>query len=202
MDRYKSFTDLKKNECKGKDYVIHYRNTYSDTVIMAPHGGGIEPGTLDLADEIAGMELSFYSFSGIKTKGNRVLHIKSIMFDEPIALDMAGNAHTVLTIHGSRDRDEIVYTGGKNSDLIHAVSNELTESGFYTQSSKKSELKGKNNINICNRCRSGMGVQLEVSLGLRQKMFDYSRSFSTGEKSARFYDFVRAVRNVLLSGRE
>ena len=66
MDKYKNFTELKKYEKEGKDYIINNRNIDSEIAIMAPHGGGIEPGTIDIADEIAGKDFLFYSFSGIK----------------------------------------------------------------------------------------------------------------------------------------
>jgi len=36
---------------------------------MAPHGGGIEPGTIDIADAIARSEYTFYAFQGIKKRG-------------------------------------------------------------------------------------------------------------------------------------
>ena len=40
-------------------------------VIVAPRGGGIEPGTLDIADAIAGSDYNFCAFKGIKKAGIR-----------------------------------------------------------------------------------------------------------------------------------
>ena len=37
----------------------------ANIVIIAPHGGGIEPGTSELAIAIAGEELSFAVFEGL-----------------------------------------------------------------------------------------------------------------------------------------
>ncbi len=48
------------NETKGKDYRIHLRHGKSGILVMAPHGGGIEPGTTEIADAVAGAERSFY----------------------------------------------------------------------------------------------------------------------------------------------
>ena len=199
MDKYKNFIELKKNEEEGKDYIIRFRNADSAIAVMAPHGGGIEPGTMDLTDEIAGKDFIFYSFSGVKKRGNSVLHIESTRFDEPAAIEIAGNADTVITIHGCRDKCDIIYIGGKNNGLGRAILGQLTNAGFNVRNSQDSELKGKNDYNICNRCRSGKGVQLEISRGLRQKMFDCADSFSTGARTKNFIKFVSAVREVLLS---
>ena len=56
---------------------------------MAPHGGGIEPGTTEIAEAVAGHEHTFYSFSGVKARGNSVLHITSSRFDEPEGIAIA-----------------------------------------------------------------------------------------------------------------
>ena len=199
MDKYKNFAELKKNEGEERDYTILCLNAGSEIAVMAPHGGGIEPGTLDLADEIAGKDFLFYSFSGIKKKGNNVLHIGSTRFDEFKALEIARNVYTIVTIHGCREKDEIIYGGGKDHELKLKISERLTYAGFNVKSSQNNELKGKSDYNICNRCRSGRGVQLEISLGLRQEMFDCSEYFSAGVRTEIFYEFVKTVRKVLLS---
>jgi len=198
MDKYNNFAELKKNEKEGKDYLILSRNADSAIAVMAPHGGGIEPGTLDLADEIAGKNFLFYSFTGIKKRGNSVLHISSTSFDEPSALEIACNANTVITIHGCSDKDEIIYAGGRNHELKLVISEKLTANGFKIKNSQQDELKGKSEYNICNRCRSGKGIQLEISSGLRQKMFNFIGSIPTECKTEIFYRFVRTIREVLL----
>jgi phage replication-related protein YjqB (UPF0714/DUF867 family) len=53
--------------------------------VIAPHGGGIEPGTSELATAIAGDDFSLYLFEGLKSAGNGELHITSTNFDEPIS---------------------------------------------------------------------------------------------------------------------
>ena len=199
MDKYKKFSELKRHEEKGKDYIIQYRYTDSEIAIMAPHGGGIEPGTVDLADEIAGKDFLFYSFSGIKSRGNSVLHLSSTSFDEPAALEIAGKALTAITFHGCRDRDDIIYAGGKDQKLRDAISERLAEAGFNVKTSQENGLKGKNNLNICNRCRSGKGIQLEISMGLRKKMFDSNDCFPAVTRTVTFYKFVSTVRELLLS---
>ncbi len=199
MDKYKNFAELEKNEEKEKDYTILYRNTDSDIAVMAPHGGGIEPGTLDLADEIAGKDFLFYSFFGIKKNGNNVLHIGSTRFDEVKAIEIACNVYTVVTIHGCRDKNKIIYTGGKDRGLELKISKHLTYAGFNVKSSQDNALKGRSDYNLCNRGRNGRGVQLEISLGLRQKMFECGEYLSKGGRTEIFYEFVKTVRGVLLS---
>ena len=198
MDKYFNFAELKKYEEEGEDYIVRYRYADSDTAIMAPHGGGIEPGTHDIADEVAGKDFLFYSFSGIKKRGNSILHISSTRFDEPLAMETARKAFTVITLHGCRGKGEIVYTGGKNNKLRSGLSIKLAEAGFKVEHSQDDELKGKSDYNICNRCRSGKGVQLEISMGLRQKMFDDRDCFYGAARTEIFYKFVDALREVFL----
>lgn len=66
MDKYANFIELAQNEREGEDYTILLRESNSKFAIIAPHGGGIEPGTLDLADAVASSDHTFYAFKGIK----------------------------------------------------------------------------------------------------------------------------------------
>ncbi|MEX1352206.1 MAG: poly-gamma-glutamate hydrolase family protein [Desulfobacterales bacterium] len=62
MDKYTNIAELKQNEREDEDYTILYRELPSKIAIMAPHGGGIEPGTIDIADNLAGCDYTFYAF--------------------------------------------------------------------------------------------------------------------------------------------
>ena len=85
---------------------------------MAPHGGRIEPATAEVAEAIAGMDYSFYSFNGLKADGNGVLHIESHLFDEPRALRAVEKADIIVTVHGQVDRkEEFVMVGGLDDGL-------------------------------------------------------------------------------------
>lgn len=68
MDKYANFIELKQNEREGEDYTILLREANSKFVIIAPHGGGIEPGTIDIADAVASSDHTFYAFKGIKKR--------------------------------------------------------------------------------------------------------------------------------------
>ena len=48
MDKYRNFQELKRHEKEGTDYEICARKGSSGIAVMAPHGGGIEPGTMDM----------------------------------------------------------------------------------------------------------------------------------------------------------
>ena len=121
MDKYADYDDLKRHEIKGEDYVILSRTGNSRIAVIAPHGGGIEPGTVDIADVLAGAEHSFYAFKGIKKKGNAVLHISSTRFDEPEGITIAEKAEIVVSIHGCRGKDDTVFVGGRNQNLKEKI---------------------------------------------------------------------------------
>jgi phage replication-related protein YjqB (UPF0714/DUF867 family) len=134
---------------------------------MAPHGGKIEPMTAGVAEAIAGMEYSFYSFEGLKADGNGVLHIESHLFDEPRALGAVEKADVVITVHGQVDRkDEFVMVGGLDNGLRSEVRRQLEVAGFQTRPPSEG-LMGADPMNICNRGRSRRGVQLEISRKVR-----------------------------------
>jgi phage replication-related protein YjqB (UPF0714/DUF867 family) len=164
---YKSFGELSEREREGQDYRIETCFTDNRVLVMAPHGGQIEPGTTEIAEAIARDDFSFYSFEGIKPNGNGVLHIESHLFDEPRALEAVRGAEIVLTVHGQAGNvDEFVMLGGLNTGLKSETEHALNRSGFRTLKPTEG-LRAIDGRNICNRGRSGKGVQLEVSRGLR-----------------------------------
>ena len=83
---------------------------------MAPHGGGIEPGTIDIADSMAGCDHTFYAFKGLKKINNKVLHISSNRFDEALGVQISENALMVISVHGSRFRTEPFMSAGRIKD--------------------------------------------------------------------------------------
>lgn len=198
MDEYADFAELKQNEREGEDYAILYREADSKVAIMAPHGGGIEPGTIDIADAVAGTDHTFYAFKGLKKTGNKILHITSNRYDEPIGLKTSKNAFIVISIHGCRDKKEMVFIGGKYKKLKRKIMYALRTAGFMAVISEAPGLRGISSENICNRCKSGKGVQLEISRGLREKMFDDLNRRSLRKKTEVFYKFVNTIKDALL----
>ncbi|MDY6791067.1 MAG: poly-gamma-glutamate hydrolase family protein [Thermodesulfobacteriota bacterium] len=199
MDKYKNFAELEQHEREDEDYTILYREVDAKIAIMAPHGGGIEPGTIDIADALAGSDFTFYAFKGIKKTGNKLLHITSNRFDEPIGLQISKNAFIVVTIHGARNRGDMVFVGGKNHKLKQRIMSALRADGFNAVISEITGLRGIKPENICNRCKSGKGVQLEISRGLREEMFENLHRRSLRKKSSIFFAFVNPIKEALLS---
>ena len=198
MDKYTNIAELKQNEREDEDYTILYRELPSKITIMAPHGGGIEPGTIDIADYLAGCDYTFYAFKGLKKVGNKILHISSNTFDEPIALRAAQNADIVVSIHGAKDKSEMVYIGGTNQEFIQIIVHALRSGGFDATISETPGLRGIKPENICNRCKTRKGVQLELSRGLRETLFDNLGHRSLRRKTIVFYQFVNILKEALL----
>ena len=174
MERYSNYWQLRENEREGEDYQIDVRQGISGSLVMAPHGGGIEPGTTEIADAVAGDEHSFYSFEGLKRRDNLRLHITSRRFDEPVGVRMAKDSETILAIHGCKGKERVVYIGGRDKILREKVREVLENADFSIQEHPR--FPGKSPLNICNRSRSRQGVQLEITMPLRCLMFhDISR---------------------------
>jgi phage replication-related protein YjqB (UPF0714/DUF867 family) len=163
MTSYTSFKELADHEVEGQDYRIKIELRDPRVLIMAPHGGKIEPATGEIAEAIADTDHSFYSFEGLKADGNSVLHIESHLFDEPRALEAVRKAEVVITVHGQIDqKEEFVMIGGLHDRLRLKVQQGLEAAGFQTRPPTEG-LMGTDPQNICNRGRAKQGVQLEVS---------------------------------------
>jgi len=167
LTSYTSFRTLADREVEGQDYRIRIEIRDPRFFIMAPHGGRIEPATAEVAEAIAGMDYSFYSFNGLKADGNGVLHIESHLFDEPRALRAVEKADIIVTVHGQVDRkEEFVMVGGLDDGLRLEIRRQLEAAGFQTLPPSEG-LMGTDPMNICNRGRSRQGVQLEISRKVR-----------------------------------
>jgi phage replication-related protein YjqB (UPF0714/DUF867 family) len=167
MTSYRSFRELADCEVDGQDYRIRIELRDPHVLIMAPHGGKIEPTTAEIAEAIAGVDYSFYSFEGFKKDGNSVLHIESHLFDEPRALEAVEKADIVITVHGQIDqKEEFVMVGGLHDRLRSRIKQQLEAGGFQTRPPTEG-LMGTDPQNICNRGKSRQGVQLEVSRRVR-----------------------------------
>jgi len=165
---YSSFSDLMADKEEGVHYRIRLVNRHSAVVVMAPHGGKIEPYTTDLAELVAGQDLSFYSFLGCQPARNlHELHVESHLYDEPQALALVSAAQTVLAFHGEGTSDaQFLMVGGLHQELRDSVLAVASDCGIE-QRDASSGLQGRDPNNICNRGRLRAGVQIEASRGLR-----------------------------------
>ncbi len=162
-DIYQNFTELASRKKKGKDFRIIYKVSSLNWMIMAPHGGRIEPGTSEIAIAIAGGgQFSFYCFEGIKPSNNKILHITSANFDEPKALELASQAEQILTIHCCRVEEEAEILIGGMDEGNKNLAQKILASHDYDAKIATKKLLGTNPLNICNRGKKKMGVQLEL----------------------------------------
>lgn len=197
MDKYASFKDLQDNEVEGIDYRILGRAGSTGVALLCIHGGNIEPGTSEIAEAIAGHDHTFYALEGLKRSGNKSLHITSTAFDEPASIETACNSQIILSIHGCSKMEETVYLGGRDKGLGEWIAKKLAEYGFEATLDSDFSFKGKDPRNICNASRRGMGVQIELSLGLRRRMFKDLTTVGRQSRTEVFYRFVLAVRDAL-----
>jgi phage replication-related protein YjqB (UPF0714/DUF867 family) len=197
MERYQDFENLKKHEYRGTDYRIVWRIGTSGIAVFCIHGGEIEPGTTRIANAIAGWEHSFYAFEGVKNAGNLALHITSNRFDEPTALEIVCQSEIVISIHGSAKMEPVVELGGLDDELKHQILHELHESGFQADECGSLPFCATNPANICNLCGRGMGVQMEISRGLRAKMFRDLTPAGRRYQTVVFVRFTESVRKAI-----
>jgi phage replication-related protein YjqB (UPF0714/DUF867 family) len=198
-DKYPDFEALSRNETSGIDFRILVRRARAALAVVAPHGGGIEPGTSEIADAVAAEELSFYAFEGLKSRGNADLHITSTHFNEPLCLTVVTQSEVVLTLHGedSAADGDGVFLGGLDDDLGTRVRMALEAANFNVRRHPDSRLQGLEPENVCNRGTSGRGVQLELSRTVREQMFLSLTREGRKQTTARFRDFVDALRRVV-----
>ncbi len=198
-DRYRSFSDLSAALEEGSDYEIRLRKGGSGTAVIAPHGGGIEGGTTELADAIAGAEHAFYSFVATRSRGNAELHITSHRFDEPRGVALVAAADRVLALHGLEgDEDRAVaYVGGLDAELGARVRSALERIGVTVPDDAPRHLRGEDARNICNRNRTGRGVQIEMSRALRASLFAGLGRRARRTTTERFDEVVAALHGAL-----
>jgi phage replication-related protein YjqB (UPF0714/DUF867 family) len=198
MIKYSTYEELERNQREGIDYQVHIREGDSGIAVVAPHGGGIELGTMEIAREVAGIEHTFYGFEGTKAEDNSDLHLTSKEFDEPRLANIVSKEEIVLTVHGCEGEGEVVYVGGLHKALKKKIHRLLSHEGFRARLSPDPKMGGKSPHNICNRGRSGAGVQLELSKGLRTQMFFDLETYKGREiKREAFHKFVSVLRKTL-----
>ncbi|MEH6507392.1 MAG: poly-gamma-glutamate hydrolase family protein [Sulfitobacter litoralis] len=168
-DRYPDFATLAAAHEAGKDYQITVKDRGTPVVILAPHGGTIEPETAQIAQAVAADDLSFYLFEALHPGAHGDFHITSHRFDEPNALTLVARSVTSVAVHGrNNDGTDAVWLGGRAEGLRDAIGDALRDAGFAAE--LNTALPGVHPTNICNRTLSGAGVQLELSRSLRHAL--------------------------------
>jgi phage replication-related protein YjqB (UPF0714/DUF867 family) len=164
------FADLKDRYTEGVDYLVRVvSRVASNVAVLAPHGGRIEGRTSEIARLIAGDAHRLYLFEGLRSGGDNFdcLHLASHQFDEPRALELISDCDVVVAVHGYAAAGPDVLLGGLDERLKGEVAGAIAHCGLSCLTDGH-RFPGRHPRNICNRGRSGAGVQLELSEGLRR----------------------------------
>jgi phage replication-related protein YjqB (UPF0714/DUF867 family) len=224
------------NLAEGVDYARRHRRheRFDDTlartdetpktVILAPHGGGIEPGTSELCLAVAGyhpanlpevppagVTYDYWMFEGVREDDNRELHVTSTGCDDDMAVSLCAGSLNAIALHGFRpeppdfsEDDQVVLVGGAATDtrrnpLRDFLLDGLRDAHFDARNPVgHGELDGNATCNIVNRTLLGMGAQLELSTPLRDAMFtEHSRPRRKHTTTQLFWTFVAVCRDAI-----
>jgi phage replication-related protein YjqB (UPF0714/DUF867 family) len=224
------------NLAEGVDYARRHRRheRFDDTlartdetpktVILAPHGGGIEPGTSELCLAVAGyhpanlpqfppagVTYDYWMFEGVREDDNRKLHVTSTGCDDDMAVSLCAGSLNALALHGFRpeppdfsEDEQVVLVGGATPDSIPNPLRDLLLDGLRDahfdarNPGEHGELNGNATCNIVNRTMLGMGAQLELSTPLRDAMFtEHSRPRRKLTTTQLFWTFVAVCRDAI-----
>lgn len=202
----RSYQDvLDRGYVPGRDFRIAFGDgDIARCLLIAPHGGGIEPGTSEVLRAVRDAGgWAWYEFAGFLRKGNKdALHITSALFDEPTLLALLPRTNFVLTLHGAAETsDKVVYVGGNwdsGRATIIATINAATAAHGIQALEAPAHLRGGEPTNLTNRGKFGHGIQLEFSRGARNLLFppDCSRE-ARGSRSPRLNALARAIHTSL-----
>jgi phage replication-related protein YjqB (UPF0714/DUF867 family) len=197
---YANYAALAAAEVEGVDYSRTTTTVPGATwAAIAIHGGGIEAGSGEMAQQVAAGLMTCYVFAGLQPSNNFDLHITSTDFDEPNAVAIVAASTRTLSFHGFIGDPAIAETqvGGLDTALRDRVIAALQGAGFSAVIAS-SEIAGTDPTNICNENASSAGLQLEMSAALRASFFpggDTSRAMrESGARTETFYRYARAVR--------
>lgn len=198
-DRYSDFKELKQNTIKNKDWRIVTKHRKDNNILLtAIHGGGIEPGTTELARRISNVgKYDFYSFEGLRQSNNDQLHITSTNYDEHQLIRMLKKSKETVSIHGFSGDDPIVYIGGKDTNMAKSIAKQLRKEGFTVKESPK-RINAQSEDNFVNKNDTDSGVQLELTTAQRKEFFKYQKLDKATRKNSNkytkdFYKFAQAV---------
>ncbi|THA72429.1 hypothetical protein E6R60_26200 [Streptomyces sp. A0642] len=198
-DTYPNYAALAAARQIGVDYRLLLRTPPGSRLAhIAIHGGDIEPGTQEVADYLAASASRYYAFDGMLSSGNDVLSLGPLTFDEPQAVAIVASSDFVLSWLGTAGTDPITYVGGLDTETRARVQSALDAAGFTVAVADPS-LSGDSTVNICNEGARSKGVQLHLTLALRQSFFeDFSRvGRDSGTRTSLFYAYMAAVQKAL-----
>ena len=180
--KHSNLDELKKSKQEGTDFRIISRDREHNVTIVSPHGGRIEAHTSEIAVVLADKKYNLFDFQGIQQKDNfHELHIMSTNFMDSNLNKMLEHSNICISVHGCKSSNskekEVIFIGGKNREVVRKLTKELQE--FFTiGDSSKFPAKGENNfVNAVD-----IGVQLELSSGLRKSLLSDKEKLNTFKK--------------------
>jgi len=236
MDKYGSMTDLyaDPDNVEGTTYGKWWRrhewsqmleeqlsdNAETQTIVMAIHGGGIEPGCGESALAAVGYHPAtfipatdgqglhdFLIFEGLLSRDNGDLHVTAIHYNEPIGTELVQNARRCISLHGCSDTQTkvsdthptgIIQLGGRDLELRDIVLEELTAAGIPAERTTNDDLKGEETKHIGNKTQLGSCVQLEMGTSYRASLFETNtRPRRKHTTNAEFLNLVGALRKAM-----
>ncbi|MCP9988489.1 MULTISPECIES: poly-gamma-glutamate hydrolase family protein [Streptomyces] len=233
-DVYASNTDLYTRLAgrEGIDFARRYRRhevldhseagrqPYNRTTVLAMHGGAIEGGTSELCLGIAGYDPAtllpaddglgvhdYWMFEGLRSSGNRELHVTANHNDDHVCRSMVRSSLNVLSLHGCTSAQaqtanpRAVVVGGLNERFKTLLKAEFDREGIAWRDGNDPEVRDLAGIspdNPCNSTMLGKGGQLELTTELRAAMFrDNTRAGRAGTLTDDYRNFVRACRTAI-----
>lgn len=165
-----SYKELSAAKKEGIDFEVKTRSVPGNTLVMAIHGGKLEPGTTELTDAVAGKKYSFYSFTAL-TDDYVGLHLTSTDFDEPRLAALSQVAEKCLSLHGLGDDEADFCVGGANVQKRKAYVSLLAQKFPKWRSCELCcpPNSGTSKNNVVNRCKQD-GVQIEMGQSLRNEL--------------------------------
>ncbi len=195
----------------GRDYRVAFGDArIEECLLIAPHGGGIEPGTSEILRAVADLGgWAWYEFAGFLKRGNKEsLHIASVAFDEPTLLSLMPRTAFVLAIHGTgEDGQAVVYVGGRwkaGRELVtNSINGATPHHGIHaldaTEVESAKHLCGLDDASVTNRGRLGEGVQVEFSRTARDLLFPPNASREArGRRSSRLRSLARCLHHAVV----
>jgi phage replication-related protein YjqB (UPF0714/DUF867 family) len=187
---------LRRGYLRDRDFRVTFGDgKIEQCLLIAPHGGGIEPGTSEIMKSVSDLgNWAWYEFAGFLREGNKdALHITSTCFDEPTLARLLPQTTFVVAFHGASDANEaVVYVGGKwklgRETIIRSINAASKDHGLRAVDAVEigaAHLSGLDESNITNRGRLAEGVQMEFSKRSRDLMFPPdSKREARGRRSA------------------
>lgn len=195
-DLYSSMIEL---QGKEDNWSIEMNTNKSNILSFAPHGGGIEAGSSELALLISQkLDCNYFTFKGNLPSGNVKLHVTSTRYDNPELLNLMRNIDYSISVHGYADNEYArTLIGGSNVELKEIIKCHLRSRGFDVQDAPI-HLAGIKLNNVTNKTKTGLGVQLELSTKQRKSFFS-DNDFSKKVREDRYrwravmYEYAQAI---------